>query len=261
MSSGVFVLRELLLEDGKRFRDNGVIVALGVSTLGRKYVLGIYEASTESSTACLELLNDLERRGLPSNGLLFIVDGGSGINKALETKYAVNNGKKREAIRLRCHFHKMANIEDALGKDHEKMTEVRSLFSAMRTAEDAVTACAHAQTLERLLQKINQSAYRSFLEAKTDLLALHDLGLTPELKRFFSTTNPIENVNSLTEEDLRRVKRWRSSEHFQRWYATSAMNAEKRMRKIRGYRGLPTLKEQLLRLTVMKYLDEKKSAA
>jgi len=74
--------------DGKRFRTHGVIVALGVASSGRKYVLGIYQASSENYESCLDLLNDLERRGLPSSGLLFIVDGGSGLNKALNIKYA-----------------------------------------------------------------------------------------------------------------------------------------------------------------------------
>ncbi|MGE0527130.1 MAG: hypothetical protein AB7P49_08725 [Bdellovibrionales bacterium] len=49
--------------------------------------------------------NDLERRGLPASGLLFIVDGGSGLNKALNVKYACNDKRGRRAIRIRCHVH------------------------------------------------------------------------------------------------------------------------------------------------------------
>jgi hypothetical protein len=81
--------------DGKRFRKHGVIVALGVAADGRKYVLGIYQADTENHGSCLELLNDLERRGLPASGLLFIVDGGSGLNKALNMKYACNDNRRK----------------------------------------------------------------------------------------------------------------------------------------------------------------------
>ena len=101
------------------------------------------------------------------------------------------------------------------------------------------TACAEA--LEQLLSKQNISALHSFQEAKQDLLNLSRLGLSAELRRFFSTTNPIESLNSLLEEDLRRVKHWRDSLHFQRWLATSCLQNEKRMRRIRGYRGLPAL--------------------
>jgi hypothetical protein len=85
------------------------------------------------------------------------------------------------------------------------------------------------------------SALASYLEAKEDLLILHRLKLSPSLRRFFSTTNPIESLNSLLEEDLRRVKRWRDSEHFQRWMATACLHNERRMKRIHGYRGLPAL--------------------
>jgi putative transposase len=106
--------------DGKRFRKHGVIIALGVAADGRKFVLGIYQADTEHSTSCLALLNDLENRGLQSEGLLFIVDGGSGLNKALNEKYLCNDKRLRRAIRIRCHVHKWRNIEKALGDDSHK---------------------------------------------------------------------------------------------------------------------------------------------
>ena len=64
--------------DGKRFSKLGSIVALGVGADGRKHVLGIYQSSTEHSTPCRNLLDDLERRGLPEGELLFIVDGAAG---------------------------------------------------------------------------------------------------------------------------------------------------------------------------------------
>ena len=38
--------------------------------LGMKNVLGIYQADTENSRSCLNLLNDLEKRGLPESGLI-----------------------------------------------------------------------------------------------------------------------------------------------------------------------------------------------
>lgn len=105
--------------DGKRFRQHGVIVALGVAVDGRKFVLGIFQADTENSDSCIELLNDLERRGLPSEGLLFIVDGGSGLGKALNIKYKCHDKKLRRALRVRCHVHKWRNIEKAIGDDAE----------------------------------------------------------------------------------------------------------------------------------------------
>ena len=247
--------------DGKRFRKEGVVIALGVSETGKKHVLGFYQANTESGASCLGLLGDLEKRGLPRSGLLFVVDGGSGLNKALEDKYSVHDPKKRLAIRIRCHVHKWANIEDALGKDSPVTSEASTHFWNMRKARDMVEATTHAMALEAVLKKSNLSALASFKEAKQDLLVIHELGLSAALKRSLSTTNAAESLNSMLEEDTRRVKRWRDSEHFQRWLATSALKNEKRMYKSRGSAGLPALAVTLKELCSASQLDEFAKAA
>lgn len=225
--------------DGKRFSKLGAVVALGVGADGRKHVLGLYQSSTENSAACRELLEDLERRGLPEGEILFVVDGGSGLNKALDEKYQIHDPKQRRAYRVRCYVHKWRNIADVLTPKQSE--EAIGLFWAIREARDLTQALECAAALERVLARSNGSALASFLEAKDDLLVLHRLGLSAELRRFFSTTNPIESLNSLLEEDMRRVKHWRDSAHFQRWLATACLQNEKRMRRIRGYRSLPAV--------------------
>jgi len=247
--------------DGKRFRSHGVVVALGVSSTGKKYVLGIYEADTENETACLGLLSDIEKRGVSSVGIVYIVDGGSGLNKALESKYAVHDEKRREAIRLRCHNHKWDNLEKHLKKADRPTIEACSLFNAMKTAKNISVATAHADALEALLKRQNLSAMKSFQEAREELLMLHRLELGDDLHRFFSTTNPIESVNSITEEDMRRVKRWKDSAHFQRWCATMSLNAEKRMKRVRGHIGLAALRQRLLSLCSSTAVDRMKAVA
>jgi transposase-like protein len=238
--------------DGKRFRKHGVIVALGVSSGGCKHVLGLYQADTENSASSLELLNDLESRGLPASGLLFVVDGGSGLNKALNDKYLVDDKKRRRAIRVRCHVHKWRNLEKALGEQSHKAA---GLFWALRDARDMAEARDISDRLESVLRSLNLSALESYREAKEDLLAIHELKLSRSLKRFFSTTNPIESLNSIIEEDMRRVKRWRSSEHFQRWLATYCLNSEKRMRRVHGHIGIPALWILLRTMTEQKQID------
>lgn len=244
--------------DGKRFRKHGVIVALGIAADGRKYVLGIFQADTENSASCLELLSDLERRGLASSGLLFIVDGGSGLNKALNVKYKCDNKKDRRAIRIRCHVHKWRNIEKALGDQAHKAS---GLFWALRDANDMAEAKVISDRLEGVLRDLNLSALASYIEAKDDLLVIHELKLSKNLKRFFSTTNAIESLNSLIEEDMRRVKRWRDSEHFQRWLATYCLASEKRMRRMRGHAGLAGLWVLLRTLTEEKHFDSNEDVA
>lgn len=229
--------------DGKRFRKHGVVIALGVGADGRKWVLGLFECNTENSEACSELLRGLEARGLPDREILFAVDGGSGLNKALEDRYDVHLPEKRRAIRVRCFVHKWRNIEKNLGDEHKR--EAAVLFWAIRDADRLSVAKECSKALESFLRQANLSTLDSFLEAKEDLLNIHKLRLTPRLIEFFSTTNPVESLNYLTEEDLRRVKKWRGTEHFQRWLATSVLANETRMHRVKGYRALPALKAAL----------------
>jgi putative transposase len=229
--------------DGKRFSKQGVVIALGVRASGEKIVLGIYQSSTEHSAACRNLLDDLERRGLPDRELLFVVDGGSGLNKALSEKYDIENRYRRRAVRVRCFVHKWRNLKDVLTEPQTQ--EVGPLFWAIQEAKDLTQAQECAKALELCLSKYNESALRSFLEAKEDLLMIHQLGLSQSLKKFFSSTNPIESLNYLIEEDLRRVKNWKDSRHFQRWVAAACLQNEERMRRIRGYSSLPPLRVRL----------------
>ena len=95
-------------------------------------------------SACRNLLDDLEQRGLPEIEILLVVDGGSGLNKALNEKYQLNDPKKSRAYRVRCYVRKWRNISDVL--------------TAKQSEE-----CAAA--LERMLGKFNASAFASFLKA------------------------------------------------------------------------------------------------
>ena len=187
------------------------------------------------------------------------MDGGSGLNKALNEKYQIEDPKNRRAYRVRCFIHKWRNIEDVL--DEKGSQDAAPLFWAIRDARDMTAAKSCSDALEACLKRHNVSALNSYLEAKDDLLAIHRLQIGAQLKKFFSSSNPIESLNSLLEEDTRRVKRWKSSEHFQRWLATACLHNEKRMRKIRGFRALPALKIRLQEVCNREQAVDTKGAA
>lgn len=229
-----------LVIDGKRFSSRGVVVVMGIAESGKKYVLGIYECSTENSDACKSLLSALERRGLPDRNLIVVVDGGSGLNKALEEKYDIDNIEKRRAVRIRCYKHKWGNIESNLSE--EEVEKAKPMFWSIREAKTLDVARHCSLALEDFLRQANRSALDSYLDAKEDLLNIHRLNMSALLRSFFSTTNAIESLNYLLEEDLRRVKHWHDSAHFQRWLAASCLNSEKRMRRVHGYKGLAAVK-------------------
>jgi transposase-like protein len=167
--------------DGKRFGKLGVVVALGVAADGKKHVIGIYQSSTENSAACTGLLEDLEKRGLPERDILFVVDGGSGLNKALNEKYQINDATNRRAFRVRCFIHKWRNIEDVL--DEKGKQEAAPLYWAIRDAKDMTTAKSCSDALEACLKRHNVSALNSYCEAKEDLLAIHRLTISRNFSR------------------------------------------------------------------------------
>jgi electron transfer flavoprotein alpha subunit len=70
--------------DGIEFAGHAVVIALGVTIDGTKTPLGIWAGSTENTTVVTELLSNLVGRGLRvEQSMLFVIDGGQGIRKAL----------------------------------------------------------------------------------------------------------------------------------------------------------------------------------
>ena len=99
--------------------------------------------------------------------------------------------------------------------------------------------------LKPSLELMNQSALHSLEEGLEETLTLHRLGLTPMLKNSFRTTNCIENVNSLLEQLTHNVRRWTNSLQRHRWVATALLDIEPRLRRVKGYRHLPMLRQAI----------------
>ena len=98
--------------------------------------------------------------------------------------------------------------------------------------------------LERLaasLERDHPGAAASLREGLAETLTVQRLGLTGALQRTLRSTNSIENRNGSVERYTRNVKRWRGGQMIQRWVASALVEAEKRFRRVRGYRDLPHL--------------------
>jgi transposase-like protein len=82
------------------------VVALGLDTSGQKRALGFWEGVTEHAEVAHMLLAELEERGLKlSAKVLFIIDGGQGLAKALRDRYG------RKLVLPRCTLHKDRNLQ------------------------------------------------------------------------------------------------------------------------------------------------------
>jgi transposase-like protein len=68
-------------------------------------------------------------------------------------------------------------------------------------------------------------------EVGLELLTVHSLGITGDLRKSLYTTNPIESLIFGIRHRLSRVTNWESSakkDQIQRWVATSILEHEKR---------------------------------
>jgi transposase-like protein len=227
-----------LLIDGIAFAGRTLIVALGVEESGAKHVLGLWQGATENATVCTALLEDLVERGLnPQRRYLFVLDGSKALRAGVEKVF----GERAEV--QRCQLHKRRNVKDHLPEscraDYDR--QLRNAYAL----SDYQEAKAALEKLFRQLERINPSAARSLEEGLEETLTLHRLGVGPLLRRSLSSTNLIESCLSTVRQVARNVKRWQDGDHIARWTAAGLLEAEKKFRKVRGYRELGELARKL----------------
>lgn len=227
-----------LFLDGKTFGDDQMVIALGVTLEGNKVILGFVQTATENEAVCSALLRELMDRGLKiDQGLLCVIDGSKGLRKAVDKVFA------RKAVVQRCTWHKRENVVRYLATSlqptfrrklqaaYEKLTYAQAKASLMKVRSELV--------------HINESAVASLDEGLEDTLTLHRLGLFKELGESFKTTNCLENLNSLVGQRTDKVDHWKNAEQKHRWLATTLLDIEPRLRKVRGHRQLFRLRAAL----------------
>src|SRR5207247_5881374 len=67
------------------------------------------------------------------------------------------------------------------------------------------------------------------------------LGLPPALRRFFATTNCIENLIGTLRHVTRNIKRWRDGDMRRRWIGLGLLRAAERFRRIKHHGELGAL--------------------
>jgi len=228
------VVSGTVLVDGTPFKDRQMIVALGIGVDGRKTVLGLREGATENATVVSELLSDLAGRGLNfSEPRLYVLDGG----KALAA--AVRRHAGAAARIQRCQIHKRRNVLDHLPEEHRPAVK-KALQNAYAMTEYA-DAKRGLERLHRELMDLNPSAARSLEEGLEETLTVHRLRVPLKLRRTLASTNVIESAFSIVETVCRNVKRWHGGDQIERWVGSGLLVAERKFRKVRGYREIPSL--------------------
>lgn len=226
--------------DGIHLADDVYVAAVGIASDGKRHILGFQSGSTERSGVCRALLSDLINRGVigEEGGILFVVDGGKGLLKAIQEVFG-----KRGRIQ-RCTLHKKRNVEDKLPDKLKE--EFRHKFNAAYSKESYKEAeKAFVELREWLVSNRRTKAANSLLEGQQQILTLHRLGINGTLRRSLCTTNCIESVFSAARYYTRNVKRWRNEEQMERWLSSGLLEAERKLRRVPGYTKLNQLKQIL----------------
>jgi len=228
----------VVMVDGTILGEHVLVTVLGIDATGKKHVLGVREGSTESSGVCSELLKEMIERGLTvERARLFVIDGGKGIRKAIRTVFGM------WALIQRCQEHKLRNVLEHLPK--HKHAWIRSAIRSAWRSETHTKASKKLRKLAKQLDTDHPGAASSLREGMSETLTLIELGVRGSLLSSLYSTNPIENLQGLLKRTTRNVKRWRSGSMALRWAVTGLMEAEKRFRRIRGYREMPQLEVAL----------------
>jgi transposase-like protein len=214
--------------------------ALGIDSEGRKVPLGVVEGTTENAAVVSSLLADLRDRGLDvSEGVLFVVDGGTAIGSAIRSFFG------RGVAVHRCHRHKERNVLEHLPEIERPLVQRR--LRAAWAESDPAMAKAALEALARSLAHNRPGAAASLREGLSDTLTLTRLGIAGSLRRTLESTNPMESMVEIVKDHARRVKNWESGEMALRWSAAGMLAAQAQFRRVQGYRELPILAAALKR--------------
>ena len=237
-----------IMVDGISFHDFTLVVALGIASDGKKQVLGIWDGATENSTVVKALLENLVERGLDiRRNYLFVIDGAKALKKGIVKVF----GKR--AIIQRCQIHKERNVLSHLPDGHQA-TIRRALRAAwgMKSYEDAKTAL---DKVVAKLEGLSPGAAASLREGLEETLTLHRLKVPDDLRKVLRCTNSIESTFARTRELCKNVKRWSSADMALRWASTMLLHAERKFRRVSGYRHMPML------VTALAEIDIKEAVA
>lgn len=169
----------------------GVLCVWAICVDGRKVLLSLSTANSESYESCLDVLRDLVKRGVQTP-VTVTTDGAAGLTKAIDAIWP-------KAWRIRCWFHKMQNLQQKVPP--QAWPEFKALVADMRDAPTVAEA-------ERRRQLIVNRYQRDFPEACRCLLddgeaSLNHLYVPQRHQQYVRTSNLAERA---FEEERRRTK-------------------------------------------------------
>ncbi len=189
-------LRVKVREEGM-VQNKAVHLAIGVTVLGQKQILGLWTASQEGAKFWLRVMNELKSRGV-RDVLIVVVDGLKGFPEAVEAAFP-------EATVQTCVVHLIRySLAHASWRDRKSLaTVLRPIYQAetLEGAEEALDAF-EASSWGRKFPAIVRSWRRNWTQV------IPFFAFSKPIRRMIYTTNAIESLNST----VRRAVRTRG--HF-----------------------------------------------
>ena len=169
----------------------GVFCVWAICEDGRKVLLSLSTANSESYESCLEVLRDLLKRGLQTP-VTITTDGASGLTKAIDAIWP-------KSWRIRCWFHKMQNLQQKVPP--QAWPEFKALVVDMRDAPSVAEAERRRQGIVTRYQRDFPAACRCLLDDAE--ASLNHLYVPQRHQQYVRTSNLAERA---FEEERRRTK-------------------------------------------------------
>jgi transposase-like protein len=227
-----------------------LLVIVGVTEHGYKELVAVEDGHRESEASWYELLAGLRERGLTRAPKLAVGDGALGFWKALAKLYP-------DTVHQRCWVHKTANVLNKLPKSVQPKVkaDLHEIWMA-ETREDARKA--FDRTLNRFQAKYPQ-AMDCLAKDRAALLAFYDF--PAEHWVHIRTTNPIESTFATVRLRTKRSRNCGSRETTLAMVFKLLQSAQKRWKRIKGFRKLELVVNNVRFRNGEQVLDQSDKAA
>jgi transposase-like protein len=180
---------------------------------------------------------DLVERGVDTNRrYIFVIEDSKALRSVIKRVFGARNPFQR------CRKHKVKNVCDNL--PDELAGQVKAVMKAAYRLpwQEGVS---RLKTQAKWLKVHYPWASASLLEGLEETITINRLQLPGSLRRYLATTNVLESPYSGVRRRTGRVTWWKDGKMVMRWAASALLAAEKKFRRIQGYRALCVLKAKL----------------
>ena len=227
--------------DGMERGGMTIITALGVTSDGKKEVIGLIEGGTENSDVVKRLFSDLIERGLRTDETrLFVLDGSKALAKAVKDTFG------DRALIQRCQVHKRRNVLSHLPESEQ--ANIGLAISQAYLEYDYKQALYRLNAIADNLEFRYPNAASSMREGLEETLTVHRLEIPGLLRKTLSNTNVMESANATASSIVRRISKWQDGSMIIRHMAAGFLEAERGFRRVPGYRQIPFLTAALGRI-------------